>query len=510
MTDQTIPQPLPIDLEAFERLVYSRRREDAMRQLLAIISGIKNGAGFQWSSGSSTTMEALFTRLAAAIACLFADPECDLSYDGFSILASHHATFHSIFRVSEFRNTDYLLNLIGTRRPAQPDHIDFPMVGQLHKLLLCWSLDSSVDFSFDQLALVMPEFVSAALVGILGIGGIHTERAYNRKVELLRKGALIEAVVPHESMVVPMCDIYMHCSYADTPDKHEIKKVLNRQMRRLVEEKIKEHNFTLTERFVLERKERPTIVVPVEWFGSHHAMFRCYAPSIRQLRERFRVVCVAREQDIDEAAEREFDKVVKIPPEKCGIFDMAQAVISEAPDIMFYPSIGMAGWWVALSNFRLAPLQIMCPGHPATTYSECIDYIVSDGDLFGDTSLYSEKCWPLPVGTARYINSTKIDRAALKRPADGVVRVAVPAMAVKLVPPFLRALKEIHARVKSPVEFHIYPNMIAAFHHLITRDLQEWVPNCIVHNRMTYPDYIQSLFAMRPDAVELPVLRDEQ
>ncbi len=492
MTETTMPAPPPIDLEAFERMVYSGRNEDALRQLLTIIAGIKQGAGFTWTGGQ-TTMEALFTRLAAAITAVFADPQFDLSYDGFAILASHHPTFHSIFRVSSFRSTDYLLSLIGQRRPDAPDHIDFPTVGQLHKLMLCWSLDSSVEFSFDTLAQTMPEFVSAALVGILGIGGIHTERAYNRKVELLRRGSLLEKAVPHDSMVVPMCDVYMHCSYVDSDDKHEIKKVINRQMRRLMEAKIKEHGVTLTEHHTLVRKDRPTIVIPVEWFGSHHAMFRCYAHSIRQLREHFRVVCIAREQDVDEVSEKEFDKVVKIPPDKSSIFDMSQAVANEAPDIIFYPSIGMAGWWVALSNFRLAPLQIMCPGHPATTYSECIDYIVSDGDLFGDESRYSEKCVHLPVGTARYINSTKIDRAELTRPTDGIVRVAVPSMAMKLVPPFLKALKEISERVNVKCEFHFFPNMIAAFHHLITGDLQEWVKGCIVHDRKTYADYINTL-----------------
>ncbi len=487
----------PISVEAFERLVYGGRREDAMLQLLQIIQGVKNGAGFELSGGSRT-MEMLFTRLASAITALFADPNVDITYDGFAMFAGNHPTFHSIFRVSAFGGTDHLVNLIGQRETGNPANVGFPTAGQLHKLLLCWSLDSEVDFDFEQLATVMPEFVSAALVGILGIGGIHTQRAYDRKLALLKKWPLITAAMPNENMVLPMCDVYMHCSYVDAVDKHDIKRALNGQFRRLVEAKALEHNRPVVERYTLERKERPTLVIPVEWFGSHHAMYRCYAPAIRQLREHFYVVGIARVCDIDEVSEKEFDKCVKIQPEKQGIFDFYDAVAGESPDVLFYPSIGMAGWWVALSNFRLAPLQIMCPGHPATTRSSCIDYIVSDGDLFGDHSRYSEKCWPLPVGTTRYINSTKVDRRVFTRhiQAGEVVRVAIPAMAMKLVPPFLAALKRIKGLVGKKfhdVEFHFFPNMIAAFQHLITADIREWVPNAIIHERKTYPAYIDTL-----------------
>lgn len=484
--------PPAIDLEQFERLVYARRYEDATNQLVQVILGIKNGAGFQWT-GAQPSIEALFTRVAAAITSLFANPDYSITYDGFVILAAHHATFHSVFRVSSFKNTEYLLALIGKRQADNPAAVKFEGACEMPKFLLCWSLESEFNFSFDELAKSMPEFIAAALVGILGIGGIHTKKAYDRKCELLKLAHLIDAVPPHEQMVVPMCDVYMHCSYVDVPWKHDIKKNLNRQFRRLLESKTEQYGKTITERFTLTRKERPTIVIPVEWFGSHHAMFRCYAPSIRQLREHFRLVCIARESDVDEVSEQEFDKCIKLKPEESSIFHLAEAVAAEEPDIMFYPSIGMAGWWVALSNFRLAPIQVMCPGHPATTHSPVIDYIVSDGDLFGDEALYSEKCVHLPVGTARYTNSTKIDRAALQRPNDGIVRIAVPAMAMKLVPPFLEACKRIYEGAKVPVEFHFFPNMIAMFHHLITSDLRAYVPNCVVHHRMTYADYIATL-----------------
>ena len=195
-------------------------------------------------------------------------------------------------------------------------------------------------------------------------------------------------------------DCYMHCSYVDEPDKHEIKRVINQKMIEVVRGLINVEECTRK----TVRKDRPTILMPLEWFGSHHAMFRCYTPAILELKQRFRVVALCRDsqEDVNDEARAIFDKCVLLPPDTTTIDTVAKAINAEEPDILYYPSIGMSPWYVALSNFRLAPIQVMAPGHPATTMSKCIDYIVSDGDLFGDSQDYTEKLVPLPTGTTRY------------------------------------------------------------------------------------------------------------
>lgn len=486
--------PAPIDLEGFERLVYARDYEKASGELLKIIGAIKSGSGFSWY-GATPSVDMLFTRLAAAISSLMADPNYMMSYDGFVRLVVEHPTFHSIFRCSQFKTADHVLNLVGVRDPAAPQNVNFSGLRDVPKLLLCWSLESDIDLPFEKMAESVPEYVQAALLGILGIGGVHTDKAYQRKIELSRKRQLLEAVPMNEVSMLAVGDVYMHCSYTDAPDRHEVKKSLNKLLRQLVETKMVEVGKPVRESDgILEAKERPTVCIPIEWFGSHHAMYRCYAPSIRQLRTKFRVVGICRPHEVDDAAKQEFDKCVVLPQEGVSIAQMVETIAEEKPDIMFYPSIGMAAWWVALSNFRLAPLQVMCPGHPATTHSPCIDYIVSDGDLFGDERLYSERVVKLPVGGARYIKRSDFDRKALPEKRGGLsVRIAVPAMVMKLTPPFFRALQRIQEESSQLIEWHFFPNVVAAYHHLVEKDITQWLKNVVVHNRDHYNPYMDKL-----------------
>lgn len=481
-------EPAPIyaqnvQLETFERLVYARRYEEAMSALSDSIIFIKNGGGIAFHGQTQLTPDHLFTRFASAIGIMFADPAFKLSYPWFLRLVGDHATLHGIFRASSFGNMDYLLAQVGTRGGADGSQLNFTGDQAIPKMLVCWSLESEIDLDFDTMAKVAPQYAVAALLGLLAIGGVHTQRAYDRKKALMGKRHILEAAPFEESLIFAVGDTYMHCSYVDGPDKHEVKKVLNRQLRALVSSKteIKESH-----------ERRPTIVVPVEWFGSSHAMYRCYAHAIRQLRKRFRLVGIVRAGEVDEAGRAEFDKVVEVSP-TTPIRELARAVNDENPDIIYYPSIGMASWWVALSNFRLAPIQIMTPGHPATTHSDVMDYMVSEGALFGDEAQYSETCVHLPRGGARFMPRAGTDWSKVVRPDDGVVRVAVPASVMKLAPPFLAALQNIVLRAGIPVQVHFFPNQVGTSHHLVTRDLESWVPNCVVHPRMEYQPYIEAL-----------------
>ncbi len=224
-------------------------------------------------------------------------------------------------------------------------------------------------------------------------------------------------------------------------------------------------------------------------------MYRCYAPSLLQLKERFRIVALFRDSqlEVDDKARELFDKCIKMPTNTASIQSVIEAIEEEQPDIIYYPSLGMAAWYVALSNFRLAPIQVMSPGHPATSMSKCIDYVVSDGDLFGSPSDYTEKLVPLPVGTARYIARAEWEKPVREERTDGVVRIAVPAMVIKLVPPFLAALQQIRMRAKSKVEFHFFPNMTGMSHYAITKELRRWFPDVRVYPRADYSEYMRWL-----------------
>lgn len=493
MTEPATTLVQSLNLESFERLVYLRDGtpesfENCARELYGVLQAIRKGSGF--FGVPEEKLPGLHARLAGVVTALFTDPKFYISNDGFYRLCAEHTTLHSIFRASSYETMDHVLSTIGTRSGADETQMSFApeKIGQL---LLCWSLESEVQVDFDVLYAAAPEAVHAALIGMLAIGVTHTERAYKQRLRIMGLRHILTAHPLPECLILAAGDLYMHCTYTDAPDKHEAKRVVNKWMRDLAFSKTEVKECTRK----LVRKSRPTIVVPVEWFGSHHAMFRCYAPSIRQLRERFRLVCVYRDSEIDEGGLAVFDKAVKLPGDAVSISSIMEIIQNEEPDIMFYPSVGMAAWYVALSNLRMAPIQVCCPGHPASTYSPVMDYIISEEDLFGRLDAYSETCVGLPVGSARYIPRSAGDacrnRADESRTGQNT-RIAIPAMAVKIIPPFLAALKSIQSACPH-VEFNFFPNQVGMAHYIVTKDLKRWFPDAVIHPRTSYQEYTENL-----------------
>ena len=480
-----------IDLEAFEKALYVRNGtpedyERCAKALWETLGKVRKGASF-WHDDHEMVLAA-HTRMASAITSLFCDPKFSIGQQGFMWLCAEHVTLHSIFRASAFGSMDHILAVLATRDGAQL-HFSGPQAILL--FLLCWGLESSIDLDFDMMYRAAPEATHAAMIGMLAVGCTHSEVAYRRRVHMMKQLHILSAQPLPDPLVLAAGDLYMHSTYCDFPEKHAVKPVVNKLLRGIVERQFPAI-LDFERSVVMRPTAKPTICVPVEWFGSHHAMYRCYANAIQQLREKFHVVCIYRDTEIDEGGKAAFDEAIRVPGEGVSIADIAGIVERLRPDIMFYPSVGMAAWYVALSNFRLAPIQIACPGHPASTFSEVIDYLVSDGELFGDERRYSEKLIRLPRGTARYIPRPKAKANDIPWKNQ---RIAVPAMATKIIPPFLDTLRTISAAHTHEFVYHFLPNLVGMSHFQCERDIKRWLPGSVVHPRAGYQEYIDNLTA---------------
>lgn len=73
-----------------------------------------------------------------------------------------------------------------------------------------------------------------------------------------------------------------------------------------------------------------------------------------------------------------------------SLVEMAQQVLQAAPDILLYPEIGSEPLTYFLAHARLAPVQAVLYGHPATTGISTIDYFLSP------------ECTELPTAQAHY------------------------------------------------------------------------------------------------------------
>ena len=187
----------------------------------------------------------------------------------------------------------------------------------------------------------------------------------------------------------------MHCSYAVTPRKHEIKRPLMAQVRRgCLEAGVVEAPIPIPER----PGNRATIVVVGERFTPGHAIFRTHSRAVQSLRERFRLVGVLQPNPIGTPLAKSFDECIAIPTGK--FFPVVRAVAAEItarrPVLIFYPSIGMVPQVIALAALRLAPIQCASYGHMATTMSPVMDYMIFPEDFIGAPHCFSEKILALP------------------------------------------------------------------------------------------------------------------
>jgi hypothetical protein len=178
---------------------------------------------------------------------------------------------------------------------------------------------------------------------------------------------------------------------------------------------------------------------------------------------------------------------------------LVRDVLSYRPDLIYYPSLGMALWWVVLASARLAPVQVMTLGHPASSRSPNMDYVVCERGSVGDDRLFSERIVEVPESSMRFVPRGD---AALPPPdpeyqwMPETVRIAVPAMLCKLNPAFMRAAALTESKCNAAgqkVEFHFFVNMIGVNLHQAAAEIREWLPTAKVYERADYVTYASHL-----------------
>jgi hypothetical protein len=177
---------------------------------------------------------------------------------------------------------------------------------------------------------------------------------------------------------------------------------------------------------------------------------------------------------LDETTRKVFDEVISID-NTTPIVEQMKHIQREARRnkvaVLYMPSVGMFPLTMWQANLRVAPLQLMGTGHPATSHAHAMDYLVVEEDFVGEEKCFSEQMIKLPTDGMPYRPSAsstlvKASRPPVKKPDK--VEIAVCATTMKLNPQFLSACARIVDGCKIPVHFHflvgqaqglIYPNV---------------------------------------------------
>ena len=384
-------------------------------------------------------------------------------------------------------NTDFVLRRLGFVPTAEA--IKSSTIFDLFKFCLLYSHELSIPLNFQLLFARSPPLACGLGMALLATRLTATPRAHGKRevpAEMDDRGAdRLDKLdgLPTEVLV----DVRMHASYADDRNKHDIKRPLNKLMRT--------HMATLGFRdppLSPSEEPRKTIFVFLEWFHKTHPIMRTHSISMQALKRRYRLVGFGPEGVVDDAGKAVFDEYHQFRPFEPSLNFLSSVIElsqKQRPAAVYYPSVGMSLHSVFLVNLRLAPKQLIALGHPATTHSDKIDYVLVEEDYIGDKSLFSEKVVALPKNALPYLEPVLPNFEPARRRRSEPVRVAVPCTIMKLNPRFLAACRAVQDRSRVNVEFHFMLGGSTGFQHAYARKaIQAQAPGAVVHHRAPYPE----------------------
>ena len=495
-----------LSLNEFEYAVYNRNYEVAARMLVNFLSLIDKNYGAMpdqiarnsaLPNGHYCSIDHFTSRLTAAISALFSDREFRISPDWQVKLLNYHRSVNYIFTASPVLNADHVLNAIANPEDALPGNSsEQQILSNLFKFCFMYTSESSKPIDMDAIFARSPK-LAINLAFVLASSRFLESHSAHRKREFLL-GWLPKKLEEYGTLAnLPtgiLQDLFMGCSYADRPDKHEIKRSINKVLRKdLLTAGFADLNQTI------EPHIKPKIFVMLECYNESHAFFRFHSDGLRALKKRFHVIGFGYQDVVDNYGQKIFHEFVTLD-RNIELGNQIQAMLDHAksytPSAIFYPSIGMFPLSIHLSNLRMAPIQLTAIGHGASSMATCIDYYAVDNDFVGDPETFSEEVIALPTDAVPFVKSSNLPKTmpTIQRSDDGIVRIVVDATKMKYNPRFIETCRLIVHRSSIHIEMHFIFSSITGLIALhLKKVILDAVPNAIVFDHMPHDKYVAHL-----------------
>ena len=439
------------------------------------------------------------TRVAVAMSELFSDPKLDISEGGAQRFFTLQRWINMIFASSPFVNADHVLQTYN-RNPDKTNLSDFHLDNarsSLIKFCIFYLPESNVNVNLDALWNLDPELCASLCFALQSPRFIGTDQAFSKRGTLLQwfpeKLATIENLNNVPSSISH--DVYMHCSYDVAENKHWVKKALNQVIRRhLLEGGWTDRDVTK----LGERNGKPVMVVLLEHFHSSHSIYRTHSTSMIAARERFHLIGVGNEA-VDAAGQAVFDEFHLLKGDNIfsKLNELKEICEKNGAAVLYMPSIGMDLTTIFASNTRLAPVQVIALGHPATTHSDFIEYVIVEDDYVGSEKCFSEQLLRLPKDALPYVPSALAPQHVEYRLRENpeVVNIGIASTTMKLNPYFLAALKAIRDRANVKVHFHFALGQSSGVTHpYVERFIKSYLGNdATAHPHAPYDQYLRIL-----------------
>ena len=494
----------------FEQEVAAKNYEAACVELLDILSKLDSNFGgvesieIDYPSQLNDELgqdkiKHFCTRVAVAMSELFSDPKLDISEGGAQRFFTLQRWINMIFASSPFVNADHVLQTYN-RNPDKTNLSDFHLDNarsSLIKFYILYLPESNINVNLDALWNLDPELCASLCFALQSPRFIGTDQAFSKRGTLLQwfpeKLATIENLNNVPSAISH--DVYMHCSYDIAENKHWVKKALNQVIRRhLLQGGWTDRDVTK----LGERNGKPVMVVLLEHFHSSHSIYRTHSTSMIAARERFHLIGVGNEA-VDAAGQAVFDEFHLLKGDNIfgKLNELKEICEKNGAAVLYMPSIGMDLTTIFASNTRLAPVQVIALGHPATTHSDFIEYVIVEDDYVGSEKCFSEQLLRLPKDALPYVPSALAPQHVEYRLRENpeVVNIGIASTTMKLNPYFLAALKAIRDRANVKVHFHFALGQSSGVTHpYVERFIKSYLGNdATAHPHAPYDQYLRIL-----------------
>ena len=493
----------------FEKAITEKNYEAACTELLDILNKIDTNFGdiegidFDYPQQLETLMQDRIvyfcTRMSNAITQLFCDSQFSLSESGANRFFVVQRWLNLIFASSPYINADHILQTYNCN-PERDSIYDIylePNKNVLMKFAVLYLPESNVNLNLDTMWETDKNICGSLCFALQSPRFIGTPAAFSKRSTILQwfPAKLEQFHVLDDLPSNISHDVYMHCSYDTAENKHNVKKALNQVIRsHLLKCGWQDRQITQ----IGMRNGKPVMVVVLEHFHSSHSIYRTHSTSMIAAREQFYLIGLGNNA-VDQAGRDVFDefhefdgsnilKKLAFLKEMCEKNDAA---------VLYMPSIGMDLATIFVSNARFAPIQVIALGHPATTHSEFIEYVIVEDDYVGSESCFSETLLRLPKDALPYVPSSlaPTDVQYVLRETPEVVNIGIAATTMKLNPYFLETLKTIRDRAKVKVHFHFaLGQSIGITHPYVARFIRSYLgDDATAHPHSPYNRYLDIL-----------------
>lgn len=407
----------------------------------------------------------LYSRLAAAITTYLSDADYTPPNELLIRFVLYKTHVTNIFYLSCYSSMDHIL----FNRNLLDDSLSLQLKTEqdIRVLYVCLTLNTRIQFDPAQIASAIPNWGMYWYLGMFyGFQHPYSERIENNFNTLFEAHSIIKDMQLDSTAAELLASPWMLCSYLDRNDRHDMKVSINTAMENWVSNKHLSPGLAKKAAgYISKTSKIKKIVILSEQYTSSHAMYRCKHPELKILKDNFHVTLVSDPSKYDEISSQDFHEIINIKDTVEDISETIKKIISIAPDLIFFPSLGMSKWTIPLANLRLAKYQMMCYGHPASAFSKYIDYSYSSEPKleWNFQQFCMEKIVPVYQGK-NFIWEPHPEYLALNRvkPDDGIVRIAINSSLPKITPRFIKMCRILLEHSTVPIEFNFF---------LITQDI---------------------------------------